>query len=93
MNNASSVDSSDQDNIVNNGVVQPVDTVLMPPEKYLSAITLAQVLIKDDDKFKDIFLAFMMAEMINLLERKYASTPVWVCINTKTRRLTSVASI
>lgn len=62
-------DASMQDNIVNNGVIQPIDTVLMPPAPYLTAETLAQVLIKDDVKFKDILLAFMMADMINLLER------------------------
>lgn len=71
LNDVSTVDAANQDNIVNNGVIQPVDTVLMPPDKYLSAETLAQVLIKDDEKFKDIFLAFMMAQMINLLERNF----------------------
>lgn len=68
VNGAVYVDSSKADNIVNNGVIQPIDTVLMPPDIYLTAETLAQILILDDDKFKDILLAFMLANMINLLE-------------------------
>ena len=65
------VDGANSDNIVNNGVIQSIDTVLMPPGPYLTAETLAQVLLLDkDDKFRDLLLTFMFAEMINLLERK-----------------------
>ena len=65
------MNSGNADNIVNNGVVQSIDTVLMPPTAYLTATTLAQVLILEDDKFKDILLAFMFGEMINLLESRF----------------------
>jgi len=61
------------DNIVNNGVIQPINRVLMPPAQYLTAETLAQVLLLDDTQFKDIFLAFMLADMINLIESKYCT--------------------
>jgi len=71
VNGAANVDLSKKDNIVNNGVIQPIDTVLMPPAQYLTAETLAQVLIMDDGQFKDILLAFMIADMITLLESKW----------------------
>jgi len=63
------VNAAKADNIVNNGVVQPINEVLMPPAKYLAATTLAQVLIMADDLFNDILLAFMFGDMINILER------------------------
>lgn len=66
------MDETKKDNIVNNGVIQPVDRVLMPPDPYLTAETLAQILILDDVKFKDILLAFMMADMINILDRTWS---------------------
>lgn len=71
VNSIAHVDGTDNDNIVNNGVIQPIDAVLMPPDKYLTAETIAQILILDDGHFKDLLLTFMLAEMINLLERKY----------------------
>ena len=54
------------DIICNNGVIQPIDTVLMPP--VVDQLDIAQVLLTRDDVFKDVFLAFLLGNLTTILE-------------------------
>ncbi|KAL4230540.1 hypothetical protein ACF0H5_010922 [Mactra antiquata] len=74
LNNVSMV-AANHDIIVNNGVVQPVGTILTPPvwptrpppttpPKY----TVYQLIIRDDTRFKDLTLAFLLADLIQTIE-------------------------
>lgn len=54
-----------------NGVIQPINHVLVPPPKYLPSETIIQVLLQDNtDKFKDIYFALFFGNMVNHLESK-----------------------
>jgi len=67
VNNAATVDSTpNNDIIVNNGVVQPIDSVLLPP--VMGTLNIAQILLQRDDKFKDLFLALLLADLTSVLE-------------------------
>ena len=68
INNNSRVSSSNNDIIVNNGIIQPIDTVLLPPMMASESIT--QVLLRDDSRFKDLFLALLLAGLTDTLDRK-----------------------
>lgn len=73
INNASAVTSADI--IVNNGVIHVIDTVLIPPvlptAPTPSNLTIPQVLLRDDARFKDLVLALLLADLFTSLERKY----------------------
>ncbi|KAH3835362.1 transforming growth factor-beta-induced protein ig-h3-like [Dreissena polymorpha] len=56
------------DIIVQNGVIQPINHVLVPPEKYLPDETIIQVFLLDNIKFKDIYFALLFGNMVNHLE-------------------------
>lgn len=53
------------DIVCKNGVIQPIDTVLLPP--VIDHLTIAQILLKRDDQFKDLFLAFLLADLTTIL--------------------------
>ncbi|KAH3835363.1 transforming growth factor-beta-induced protein ig-h3-like [Dreissena polymorpha] len=65
LNNASRVITGNNDIICNNGVVHPIDTVLVPPE--LPTYTIAQVLL-NDSRFADLNIALLIAGMTNILQ-------------------------
>ena len=54
------------DIICNNGVIQPIDTVLLPP--VVDTMNIAEVLLTRDADFKDLFLAFMLSNLTSLIE-------------------------
>ncbi|WAR00014.1 POSTN-like protein [Mya arenaria] len=61
LNNVSHVNTNNGDIICNNGVVHPIDTVLIPPQ--LPSENIAQILLRDDARFKDLFLTLFIAEL------------------------------
>lgn len=66
INNVSLVDPTNNDIIVNNGVVQPIDKVLLPP--VMATNNIAQIILLDDTRFKDLFLALLLADLVKALE-------------------------
>ena len=69
LNNKSRVDPSPKnDYVCNNGVVQPVDHVLIPP--VFGGDNVMAVLIERDDLFQDFTMSAMLANMTHLLECK-----------------------
>lgn len=67
------VSSTGNDIIVNNGIIQPIDTVLLPPQ--LASDSITQILLRDDTRFKDLFLALLIAGLTDTLDRKYRYIP------------------
>ncbi|XP_045203045.2 transforming growth factor-beta-induced protein ig-h3-like [Mercenaria mercenaria] len=79
--NSANVDAGNNDIIVNNGVIQPIDAVLMPPVLPTAAPTtpppttpspavynIYQVLIREDTRFLDLSLALLLADLTSVLE-------------------------
>ncbi|WAR00013.1 Y1483-like protein [Mya arenaria] len=70
-NGAANTTASNMDIIVSNGVVQPINRVLMPPPHVNVApnsINIIQVFLMDDTRFKDIFLSLFFANLTDILE-------------------------
>jgi len=65
LNNVSTI-SSNNDIICTNGVVQPIDTVLVPP--IFGRENIAEILIMQDGRFSNSFLYFYFADLMPLLE-------------------------
>jgi len=65
INNDSLVSPSINDIVVNNGVIQPIDTVLIPPN--LPSFTIAQYILQDN-QFSDLFLALYFAGLVTTLD-------------------------
>lgn len=54
------------DIIVNNGVVQPIDHVLIPP--VFVSHNIFQVLLREDTRFQDLTLALILSNLVSTLE-------------------------
>lgn len=76
--NSARVDASNNDIIVNNGVIQPIDAVLIPPvlptapptttPPPLPTLTIFQTLLRDDTRFLDVTLALLLADLAQILD-------------------------
>ncbi|XP_053398620.1 transforming growth factor-beta-induced protein ig-h3-like isoform X2 [Mercenaria mercenaria] len=66
LNGKARVDSSNNDIIVNNGVIQPIDTVLSPP--VFVTHNIYQVLLREDTKFNDLSLALLLSGLVSTVE-------------------------
>lgn len=69
VNGIALVDHIHNDIIVNNGVVQPIDHVLTPP--VFVSYNIFQVLLREDTRFQDLALAFILANLVSALEGYY----------------------
>lgn len=66
INSNAKVDSTHNDIIVTNGVVQPIDKLLTPP--IFINDNIYQVILKQDSKFQDLALALLLANLVSTLE-------------------------
>ena len=71
VNNLSHVSPSNKDILLSNGVVQPIDTVLIPDN--IPSFTISQVLLTQDGEFGDLFLALILANLTDVLDSKLSS--------------------
>ncbi|KAL4227471.1 hypothetical protein ACF0H5_012915 [Mactra antiquata] len=71
VNNISQVHTTGNNIIVNNGVIQPTDTVLTPhfwPTESRPIYNMHQLILLNDDKYSDLALTIVLADMQNVFQ-------------------------